>query len=193
MYSIRIWGKGHSVDRILIPEAIKVIERWELFIDHWYPDGIRKKDTPQGPKGSIIYSSMFGHAEGGDNPPFKMTPREKFTLEQGRKTLMLDAAVKLRWVNARIKVPLTTFMTGAIVSCVFQFGQGRLDQANAPNPDPLFHPYGSIPFIDLFNAGRYTKALIAMRDLNYDSSGKVLDGLILRRATEVGFAMTRIE
>src|SRR5688500_189865 len=120
MYSVKVWGNGHSNERIITPETLAFHERWEMFIDHWYPDGHRAD-------GSVLWSCMFGHAEDGDNPPFKMTEGETFTMAQAQETLAKDIAVKERWVNARLppdKVPLTTFMYGALVSLAYQYGQG---------------------------------------------------------------------
>jgi GH24 family phage-related lysozyme (muramidase) len=198
MYSHRVWGYGHSNQRIITPETLAFHERWELFVDHWYPDGIRAD-------GSTIWSCMFGHAEGGDNPPFKMTEGERFTIEQGRDTLAKDIAVKERWVNARFpvdKVPLTTFMYGTLVSLAFQFGQGRLDWAQKGlHPPDKKNPEGrpliidgeprSFPFIRQINEGKYVDGFCTILDLNFKKDGTVSKGHKLRRASEVGFAMVK--
>ena len=183
MYSYRVWGKGHSNELIITPETLAFVERWELFIDHWYEDGIRDHDTPEGPKGSTIWSCCFGHAEGGDNPPFKMTPGQTFTIEEGRALLLKDFEIKARYVRTRVKVPLTTYMYGGLSSMVYQYGQGRVDAA--VEKEGLVFP--------ALNNGQYVKAFTQMLKLNKKKDGTESDGHTLRRASEIGFLMHRID
>jgi len=173
----KIFGIGHSFERVDIPETVPLVERWETFIDHWYEDGIRKRDTPAGPKGSIIWSCCFGHAEDGDNEPKIMKPGQTFTIEEGRILLALDMKIKARYVDARVSVPITTFMRGALTSLVFQYGQGRFDEEN---------------LIPILNEGKYTKFARSLLKLSKTTAGVDLDGLALRRACEVAFFMTQI-
>lgn len=175
MYNFKVWGKGHSNEQIIIPETLDLVRRWELFIPYWYPDGYRAD-------GSIIYSCCFGHAEDGDNPPFKMTEGETFTLEQGNEILLKDIEIKARYVRTRVKVPLTQHMFGATTSMVYQYGQGRVDDAAEAG---LFLP--------TLNKGRYVRAFCEMLQLNKKKDGTESDGHTLRRAAEVGFAMHRID
>lgn len=172
----KIFGTAHSFERLDIPETVSLVERWETFIPNWYEDGTRKRDTPAGPIGSIIWSCCFGHAEDGDNEPKIMTPGQTFTIEQGREILAKDMKIKARYVDTRVKVPITTFMRGGLTSCVFQYGQGRMDQEKV------------VPFL---NEGKYTKAARAMLNLTKTTAGVDLDGLALRRACEVAFFMTQ--
>lgn len=190
-YPVKVWGTGHDNSRVITSATLALLERWELFMDHWYPDGLK-------PDGSILYSCMFGHAEGGDNPPFKYSELDKFTIGYARETLLADVKVKARWVDARIKVPLTTFMYGGLVSLCYQFGQGRLDAAQEgkhPSGKPLMvdGAHYKFPFIEQFNSGAYVDGITTILGLDFTTAGKVLKGLTVRRATEVGFMMTRID
>lgn len=135
-----------------------------------YADGKRKD-------GSTIYSIGFGHSEDGDNEPKKIPEDMVLTLEQAEAILAADIAIKARYVNARVTVPLTSFMFGALTSLVFQFGQGRVDAANTVIP--------------LLNETNYIKAAVAMLALNKKRDGSELDGLTVRRASEVGFFFTK--
>lgn len=184
MYSLRVWGNGHSNARIITPETVALIERWELFMPKRYADGVRKD-------GTTIWAIGFGHAEGGDNEPKTIPEDMELTIEQAREILAKDIAVKARWVDVRIpsdRVDLTTFMYGALVSLCFQFGQGRLDQAQTGIG--IMQPF---PFIKAFHAGRYVKAFTIIRDLNFKRDGTVHDGLTLRRCSEIAFAMHKID
>jgi GH24 family phage-related lysozyme (muramidase) len=165
-----IFGTGHSFDRVILPETVALIERWELFMPTRYPDG-------KNADGTVRYSIGFGHAEHGDHEPKIILNNMVLTIEQAREILTLDIATKARFVNTRIKVPLTNYMYGALVSLVYQSGQGRVDRE------------GTI--IPLLNEGNYVKAAVAMLAMNKKMDGTVIDGLTLRRATEVGFFMTK--
>lgn len=165
-----VFGRGHSFDRVITPETVALIERWELFMPRRYADGQR-------PDGSTIWSIGFGHAEDGDNEPKKITEDIALTIEQAREILAADINVKARFVNTRVKTSLTTFQFGALTSLTFQYGQGRVDAANTVIP--------------LLNDTNYIKAAVAMLALNKKRDGTDLDGLTVRRASEVGFFMTR--
>lgn len=203
MYPYQVWGAGHSHERIITPEAQEMVfERWELYKPRRYPDGVRTRDTAAGLKGSTIWSIGFGHAEDGDNEP-KIIPAElELSLAEARKLLRLDIAPKERWVNVRIKVPLTTFMYAALTSLTYQFGQGRLDLAakgltinkdNEHVPLIIKGEHKSFPLADLFNEGKYVDAAVMLTYLDFKKDGSFSKGLHLRRASETGWLMTRKE
>lgn len=213
MWNKQVWGAGHT-DFRHIPSTLPsqhgrviVFERWELFMEESYDDGVWDKEywappnmvglgPPDRKPGDIRWSVGFGHTEGGDNPPYLIGPGYKITRAQAGKLLEDDIRPKERWVNTRITVPLTPFMYTAIVSLAFQFGQGRLDAANKGltyKGEPLIvngEPK-TFPFIDQFNSNDYVDAFITILGLNFKKNGKSSKGLILRRASEVGYAMTR--
>jgi GH24 family phage-related lysozyme (muramidase) len=168
-----VFGKGHTFDRVLLPETFKLIERWELFFPRRYPDGFW-------PDGTVKYSIAFGHSEGGDHEPKRIDEAMELSLDEGREILKLDVATNARYINARITTPLTDYMFGALVSLTYQFGQGRLDR------------YASEIWA-ILNSGDYIKAAKRLATLDFNSKLKPLDGLFLRRCTEIGFFMTRID
>jgi GH24 family phage-related lysozyme (muramidase) len=175
MYSFKVWGKGHSNELIITPETLAFVERWELFMPQRYEDGHRAD-------GSIIYSIGFGHAEDGDNEPKKIPADMVLTIEEARALLLKDIEIKARFVRTRVKVPISTYMFGAITSLVYQYGQGRVDKAAEAG---LFLP--------ALNAGQYVKAFCQMLQLDKKKDGSVHPGLTLRRASEVGFLMHKID
>lgn len=166
-----IWGEGHSFERIIIPEAEAFIERWEQYRANWYEDGIDKKGNP-------VYSIGLGHAEHGDNWPFTRADVDELTLAQARNICFQDMTVKARYIDKHLAdIPLTTFQYGALVSLVYQQGQGRLDE------NPI-----------LFNVLKKQEYAVAIPYwLTYvrDSKWQHRDGLLGRRASEVGLYMTR--
>lgn len=209
MYSIQTWGDGHSHERIITDDALNNktsgFKRWELFMSRRYPDGVRKRPTNAGGVGSIVWSIGYGHAEDGDNEPKVIPADMELTEAEASDLLRRDIEPKARWVNARIKVPLTTYMFASLTSLAYQFGQGRLDAA-ARGERPVYNPDTAqidfaplivegerkfYPIVDLLNDSKYVKAFRLMLDLNFGQDGKRRDGLALRRAAEVGYAMTR--
>jgi GH24 family phage-related lysozyme (muramidase) len=213
MYATKVWGKGHTHERI-IPSTLPsqhgrviVFERWELYMGESYDDGVWDRDyweprtdpnrTPDRKAGDVRWSVGFGHTEGGDNPPYLIGPGYKISRVDAEKLLESDIGPKMRWVNARLgSVLLTPYMFTAITSLAYQFGQGRLDAANkglTHDGKPLIvnGAPASFPFLDQFNHGDYVDAFITILGLNFKKNGKSSKGLILRRASEVGYAMTR--
>lgn len=168
------WGKGHSFDRIIVPQTNAFIDRWEQFRPRWYEDGLcRDGVTPR-------YSIGLGHAEEGDNWPFKRSDVEEITLEQARDIRAKDVAVKTRFIDKYLppeEVPLTTFQYGALVSLCYQQGQGRLIE----NPIAL----------NWIKKREYVIGGALLVNYNRNGKGEYKDGLLLRRAAEIGLFMTR--
>lgn len=194
-----IWGNGHAFTRDILPVGIRAITRWESFVPRWYEDGIWKS----GPKkGEPKFSCMFGHQEGGTNPPFTYDPNQTFTKEQGEQTLLLDVQSKAQFIRAKIHpdIWLTNYMFNALLSLVFNAGEGNVEQGRV---------------LDLFNEGQYTAAIAAFHDHRFatvfdkDEQGNRIpdperpgqflkklvekNGLIVRRGSEMGIAMTKLE
>lgn len=172
-----VFGTGHSFETIFIDDGYPFFERWELYRERRYKDGIRRRDTPEGPKGSIIWSIAFGHAEGGDVEPKIITADMRFTLEQARELLRKDIAKKFHFVKVRVKVPITTWMRCGITSFVYQYGNGRVDETG---------------FFTILNEGRYTDAFEVMLESYYTQDGKPSKGHKFRRACEIALCFTKI-
>lgn len=166
----KVWGSGHSAARILIPMTVQLIQRWELELKYWYPDGKRADGTTK-------WSCCYGHAEDGDHPPFKRTEGQTFTSEECNVILALDINTKAKWIDRKVKVPITPYMFGALTSLVYQYGQGNLDKSGLVIP--------------ALNDGRYVDAACEILQLNKKSNGQVSKGHTLRRASECALFMVR--
>lgn len=195
-FSIKVFGSNHSFERVIIPETILFVERWELFIPNWYEDGKWKT----GPKiGQPRYSCCFGHLEGGDHPPFEYKEGETFTIQQGRAILNLDMTSKANFVNKKITAPLTTFMYGGFISLCYQFGQGRLQDAedgirrehDADGNERIVSIEPIRPF-QLINSESYIDGILEIEKLNYKTNGAYSKGHHVRRACEIALCMTKL-
>lgn len=165
-----VFGAKHSFERIIRPEFLPVLKRFEAWRPKRYPDGKRKD-------GSIVYSICYGHKEDGDNPPFKITEDMEFTEEEGTAILVKDVGRMAHYIDVRVKAPLTTYQFEALSSLCFQYGLGRLDKTE------LF---------PLLNAENYVDAFCLMATLTTDTTGKVLKGLVGRRSIEVAHFLTQV-
>jgi GH24 family phage-related lysozyme (muramidase) len=192
-----VWGNGHTFERIITPWGAKQIARWEKEVLRWYPDGFWK----YGPKkGEPKYSCCYGHQEAGDNWPFVYDPAQTFTKQQALDVFQADLESKASFVRKKLQphIWVTTSMFQALVSIVFNAGEGNIEEGR---------------ILTLFNEGAYTAAIAAFQDHIYawekvkDESGNDVigadgkplkhrvkkNGLINRRGTEQGICMTYIE
>lgn len=169
------FGRGHSFDRVLLPATIDMMEQFERFMARRYVDGYWDAEKTK-PKFAI----GFGHNEGGSNEP-KVIPADMVvTLEEAREIFSRDVAQKIRWVNARIKVPLTQYQFGAIVSLVYQYGEGRVERESK--------------LVETLNAGEYVWAATRqMLSLNKKKDGTESDGHTYRRCIEIAHYFTKKE
>lgn len=166
-----VWGKGHSFDRVINQETIDFLERWEQFRAEWYEDGLcRDGVTPR-------YSIGFGHAEEGDNWPYKRSDVASITIAHAREIMLKDVEVKTRYINKVVSVPITRYQYGALVSLCYQQGQGRLTE------NPIL--------INWLNKKEYVIAGTMFTQYNRNGKGEYKDGLYLRRGSEMGLYMTR--
>jgi len=191
----KVFGTGHSFERIINDEIVSFIERWELFIPNWYEDGKWKI----GPKiGQPRYSCCFGHLEGGDHPPFEYKKGQTFTIEEGRAILKLDMASKAKFVNKKLTVPVTQFMFGGFISLTYQFGQGRIQDAedgfrrehDAEGNETKVSIEPIRPF-QLINDGNYIDGILEIEKLNFTTNGAYSTGHHVRRACEIALCMTK--
>lgn len=162
MYKTEIYGDRHSNDLVIIQPGIEFLQRWEKFRAKPYPDGKREDE-------SIVWSAMYGHAEDGDNGPFKMTPDMNFTKTYGMRVLLADMNSKANYVRARVKVPITSYMFNAFISLAFQYGNGRVDKSG---------------LWDILNGENYVDAGLFILTLNTYRDGTFSRGLQSRRACE---------
>lgn len=194
-----IWGNAQSYERRVTHVGVQSVTRWEAFVPRWYEDGFWKS----GPKkGQVKYSAMFGHQEGGENPPYEYDPAAVFSRADGEAVMMADLQSKAQFIRNKVhqNIWLTTHMFNALVSLVFNVGEGNVDEGRV---------------LKLFNEGQYTAAIAAFHDHRFawafekDEHGNRIpdpeqpghfikklvekNGLIVRRGSEMGIAMTKIE
>ncbi len=151
-----------------------MIDRFELFMPQRYPDGFWDKERTK-----IKWAIGFGHNEGGDVEPKVIPANMIVTLEEAQAIRDQDIAVKAMWVNAKITAPLTTYMFGAIVSLVYQYGQGRVERESK--------------LIETLNAEEYVKAAtVEILGMNKRKDGTPTDGHTIRRCIEVAHYSTKV-
>ena len=179
-YNFSLFGDGHSFDRVVSKEGTEFIARFEDFVDHWYEDGVWKS----GPKkGEPKYSCCYGHLEGGENWPFVYDPNQTFTHDEGIAIFQSDLESKAKYVRSKVKVPINTFMFNALISLVFNYGEGNIDNDKDGNARNLIWP--------ALNVERYVQACAEFRHFNMQG-GKEINGLIIRRGCEMALFSTKI-
>lgn len=178
-YNLDFYGDGHIFIEEINEPGMDFIERFEQWVPKWYTDG----EWRSGPKkGETKYSCCFGHQEGGDNPPFKYDPNQTFTMEEGRLIFRNDLKSKSRFVRTRATVKLNSFMFSALVSLVYNYGEGNVDEVNSVFP--------------LLNQELYLAAGVGFLKCNKITlkDGTVVEknGLTTRRACEIALFSTRV-
>ena len=118
-FNEKFFGNGHSFERIITDDGIGIIVRWEDFMPRRYKDIKNDED-------GWAWAIGFGHVEGGEFEP-KVIPEDmELTLEQGIAILKLDAQAKARFISKQLgNTPITTPMFNALVSLVFNIGEGN--------------------------------------------------------------------
>jgi len=104
----------------------------------------------------------FGH---------KIQKNEKFdtiTEKEGELLLQNDLSIAEKAIDKLVKVPLSQFQYDALVSFVFNIGQGNFKDST---------------MLKLLNKGEYKKASSEFKRWIY-SGGKILEGLVFRRRVE---------
>jgi len=174
-YNEALYGSGHNFDQLITAEGMAFIARWEQFVDHWYEDGIWRS----GPKeGQAKFSIGFGHGEAGDYEPKVYDPTLKITYDQGISIFRLDLESKAKAVRNRLKVKVNSYQFNALVSLVFNYGQGSVDKVNSVFP--------------LLNQELYVAASVGFLKCNI-LHGVEKNGLTVRRACEIALFATRID
>jgi lysozyme len=137
--------------------ALDLIKRSEGFVDHWYPDP---------GTGAEPMTCCYGHTSAAGPPRY--SPGQTFTEAEGEAILRQDLANTEATVKQLVKVPLNENQYGALVSFVFNVGGGN---------------FATSTLLRLLNAGEYAQAASQFARWNL-AAGKVLPGLVTRRAAE---------
>lgn len=192
------YGEGHSFDKVLIPEGIELMTRWEDFSPTPYKDAHK-----QGFKWAIC----FGHVFGGQNDPINISEdgtefeykgqlRRELTRAEGMEIYMADIGSKLDWLKKKVKVKTTTFMWNALGSLVLNAGEGNVDEGPVlPLLNREFYVAAGAGF--LYHNKKWVHLKDPKGELLYDEAGnKIMDlivdnGLTTRRACEIALFTTR--
>lgn len=173
-YNEVLYGDGHQFNQAVSYAGTQFIARFEQWVPKWYPDGTWR----EGPKkGEPKYSCCYGHQEGGDNPPFTYAPDQTFTVEQGLAIFKSDLQSKARAVRNRLEVKVNTYQFNALLSLLYNYGQGSVDKVNSVFP--------------LLNQELYVAASVGFLACN-KFQGVEKNGLTVRRACEIAMFTTRV-
>jgi lysozyme len=156
--------------------GLQFIEGWEAFVAYWYDD----KVAPHAVKGKgLVYREYtggevrgtltigIGHTKAAKaNVPFQIGAR--MSHEEAREILNIDLDPCEAIVNRRVKVKLTQGMFNALVSFVYNCGEGTFIKSS---------------LLAKLNKGNYAGARASF-SLYTRSKGEVMRGLVRRRAGE---------
>lgn len=141
--------------------TLSLITGAEGFVDHWYPDPALGWKLP---------TCCYGHTDAAGDPKFSATKAKTFTKAEGKEILRKDLGAVEAGVKRHVTAPLNENQLGALVSFVFNLGEGAfagstlLKKVNAKDWAGASKEFG-----------KWTKA---------GRPKKVLPGLVKRRAAE---------
>lgn len=156
-------------------ELIDFLKKWETFVAYWYDD----KVAPKRSKGKLVYPRYkggpvrgtltigYGHTKAAKAKVSESLDTE-LTEAEASKILDIDLDPCEAAVNKLVKVPLTMGQFRALVSGVFNFGEGNFRKSS---------------ILRKLNAGNYRGARAAF-DLYVMSGGERMKGLQRRRDAE---------
>lgn len=144
-----------------------LIETFEGFVDHWYPDPATK-----GPPMTCCY----GHTDAAGLPHYADDPHRKFTKAEGNAILASDLEKVAASVFHLLTIPLNPNQFGALVSFAFNLGLGNL---------------GKSTLLKKVNAGHFSDVPHEFKKWD-KANGKVMAGLTRRRAAEAKLFSTPI-
>lgn len=136
--------------------AIALIEEYEGFRPRWYRD-------PAG-----VWTIGYGHTDAAGHPRHVDNPDLAITKADARTILERDLPRYEAYVTRLVKVPMNENQFGALVSFTYNLGAGSL---------------ASSTLLRKLNAGDYAGAAAEFPRWN-KAGGKVLNGLVRRRAAE---------
>jgi lysozyme len=154
--------------RTINRETIEHVKRWEGLKLTAYPDPGSRDGTP--------WTIGYGHTSDGH---MKVYRGLTITPAQAEAALEYDLNEAAAAVDAAVKVPLTDNQFGALVSFAMNVGLGDPKNKRAP---PGFL---TSTLLKKLNRGDYASVPGELARWN-KNDGKVMDGLINRRAAEAG-------
>lgn len=145
--------------RVLNQESLDAIKRWEGFRAEAYPDPGSRDGKPV----TIGYGTTLINGR-----PIALGTR--ITMEEAEIHLRKDLEAAAAAVERAVKVPLTDNQFGALVSFTYNVGIGAFQRST---------------LLRRLNAGEYDAVPSELARWKYND-GKVMQGLINRRAAEAG-------
>lgn len=139
--------------------GLSLIKEFEGFVPNWYPDPA---------KGWKVPTCCIGHTDAAGEPFYKDTKDKKFTLDEGLSILAKDLRKVESNVSALVSVPLSDNQFAAIVSFVYNVGEGNFKTSTLRKK---------------LNAGDYVGASNEFGKW-VNAGGKKLKGLERRREAE---------
>lgn len=182
----RVFGSGHSYDRVMVPKGLSLLKGLELFMPQKYPDGTDKL-------GKIQYAIGYGHqGKTGVWPSQEEIYHGDITLTeaQGSEILLKDLEQELLpGLYRLIKCNINSYMFSACAIMLLNMGMTKFK-------DTLVVQY--------LNQARYVKACrsFLLDDNNHGINNQArniagvtvtMDGLSVRRAVEMALFATKIE
>lgn len=140
-------------------EVVAHLKRWEGLRLEAYPDPGSKDGHPW----------TVGHGHTSD-AFMRVTPGMVITPQQADAALRHDAQEAAAAVRRLVKVPLTGNQLGALISFVFNVGEGQFKKST---------------LLKRLNEGQYDAVPAELSKWKYND-GKVMQGLVNRRAAEAG-------
>lgn len=136
--------------------GVALIKEFEGFVPKWYPD-------PVG-----VWTIGYGHTDSAGSPKWATSKTMTLTEAEGTAILQRDLGQYEAAVTRAVKVPLNENQFAALVSFTYNLGAGNLNQST---------------LLRKLNAGDYDGAAGEFARWN-KAGGKVLNGLVRRRAAE---------
>lgn len=140
-------------------ETIEHLRRWEGLRLEAYPDPGSKDGNP--------WTIGYGHTS---DAFMRVTKGMKITEAQAEAALRHDAEEAAAAVRRLVKAPLSGNQLGALVSFVFNVGEGQFKKST---------------LLKRLNRGEYDAVPAELAKWKYND-GKVMQGLVNRRAAEAG-------
>lgn len=136
--------------------ALELIREFEGFVPRWYRD-------PVG-----VWTIGYGHTDAAGSPKHATSANMVLSEEEGSAILQRDLGQYEAAVTRAVKVPLNENQFGALVSFTYNLGAGNLNSST---------------LVKKLNAKDYKGAAAEFARWN-KAGGKVLNGLVRRRAAE---------
>lgn len=139
--------------------ALALVQEFEGFVDHWYPDPAHGWKVP---------TVGYGHTDAAGDPKYADTKGKAFTKAEASDMLLRDLGAYEKQMRALVTVPLNENQHGALTSFTYNLGAVNLKKST---------------LLKKLNAGDYAGAAAEFPKWNR-AGGKVMDGLTRRRSAE---------